>query len=589
MLDDRSHCMNAKTEVSQWANEAEANSRSLHLLVPGLAWLLTALAVGCTPSQYARQADNAAGGALAVGQGRALGDDKPFDVNYKPLAASMPAGPIQVGNKTLTVGKGTPQAITLNECLEIAFRNSRAYQSRKEDLYSAALAVASSRRTWDYPALGGDVRGSASRSVVNKGADTNSGAATVEPTLTQRLADGGVCTLAAAVSLATDMLGSDGTTVGSTVSANFTQPLLRNAWDSLAYETTYRLERDFIFSVYDYERFTQTFAADIVTRFYNVLQQRDQLENERVTIERLKRTVALTRLQVDSGARSRVELDQAEQNQIDAEVRFQQDQQSYQDALDNLKLTLGLPIAVDVTLDDGELAALRQAGPQPLTFEEGQAIETALATRPDILTQAAKVRDADRNVTIAINNFLPQLDVSVGISAPSIAKRDFQDVRFDRHTRTAGVVFNYPLDQVPNRDAYRNAMLAADKAKRDFAEFCDSVRLEVRSAYRQMLQTRRSSELQTHSVEIAIRRTRLAMLQQQSGLLAARDVLDAEEALRTAKNGLISALVTYTNTRLVFLAKMGMVDVDDRGGVHERTGSFRFDRIQKRYPYVKTE
>ncbi len=557
------------------------------------AWAAVALAAaylaGCSPSQYAQQADAAAQESLARGRGLSLSDERAFSVGYDPLTAGGPASAISLGAKTITIGKGNPQPLTLAECLEVAFRNSRSFQTRKEDLYSAALAVASSRRSWDYPALGGDVTGAAERTEVNKGGETNEGAAAVEPTLTQRLADGGVFTLASAVSLATDMLGGEGTTIGSSVAANFTQPLLKGAWNGLAYEATYRLQRDFIFSVYEYERFTQTFATDIVSRYYGVLQQRDQLENERINIERLKRTVALTRLQVEQGGRSRVELDQAEQNVVDAEVRFQQSQQKYQDDLDRFKLTMGLPISADVTLDDRELEALRQAGPRDIPFEEEAAIGVALSTRPDVLTQGAKVRDADRNVEIAINNFLPQLDLTVGISARNQGQRDFYDVRFDRHTRSAGVVFNYALDQTVNRDAYRNALIAADRAHRDYTEFIDTVRLEVRQAYRAMVQSRKSYELQQRNVEIAMRRTRLASLQQQSGLLSARDVLEAEEALRTAKNGLVSALISYTTTRLTFLARLGMVRVDERGSVHERTESFRFERIQKRYPYVKPE
>ena len=92
--------------------------------------------------------------------------------------------------------------------------------------------------------------------------------------------------LAATLNYATAFLGSDSTPIGSLLEANFTQPLLRGAWRGLAYEDQYRLERDFIFRVFDYERFTQTFGAGIFSQYYSVLQQRDRLANEQANIER---------------------------------------------------------------------------------------------------------------------------------------------------------------------------------------------------------------------------------------------------------------------------------------------------------------
>jgi outer membrane protein TolC len=91
-------------------------------------------------------------------------------------------------------------------------------------------------------------------------------------------------------------------------------------------------------------------------------------------------------------------------------------------------------------------------------------------------------------------------------------------------------------------------------------------------------------ELQERNVQIAQRRSRLANLQLKEGLAAARDALEAEESLRTARNSLSGALVSYYSTRLAFLAKLGMLWVDEKGLLHERTEPFDFARIQRQYP-----
>jgi len=115
-------------------------------------------------------------------------------------------------------------------------------------------------------------------------------------------------------------------------------------------------------------------------------------------------------------------------------------------------------------------------------------------------------------------------------------------------------------------------------------EFLDELRLEIRGSYRALTQARRSYDLQKRSVTLAKRRRKLAVLQQKEGQASARDVLEAEDALRRAQNGMTEALISYTTTRLRFLTTLGLVWVDEKGRVHERAEPFKFDRIRKRYP-----
>lgn len=549
------------------------------------------LAAACTPTQYARQADHAAYDAVQDARRKAALETVSWSIDYRPYqpaatqSATAPA--ITVNGKALPIGTTQPAVLAMDEALEIAFRNSRAFQDQKEDLYRLALAAASARRTWDYPFPQGDVTASASRDVVNHGSEANAAAVSAQPTLVQRFRSGGLLTLGYALTLATDFTGGDATAVGSLLSADLTQPLLRGAWVDAAYEPLYRLERDLLFAAYAYERFTQTFATDILTQYYQALRQRDALENDAANIVRLKETFALTKVLVQGGQVSRIEQDQAEQNLLDAHIRFQQTRQEYQNALDQFKIALGIPIRASLELDyPGALEKLTQAGPLPMPWDEEQAVAVAYATRPDVLTQAARVRDAGRNVELAADRFLPQLDLELGISAPGTSPREFDRVQFNRHRRFARVNFNYPIDQTDNRDVYRLSLIDQDKSRRDFARFLDQVRLDVVESFRQLRQSRSSYDLQVRSVEIAKRRRKLAALQQREGQASARDVLEAEEALRLAQNGLTGALVDYTTLRLRFLSTLGMVFVDGKGQVHERKQPATSDATQRRYPYA---
>jgi outer membrane protein TolC len=545
------------------------------------------LAAGCTPSQYARQADRTAYAALSAGQRAATGQPEPFEIGYNPFARdSAEANVLRVEGKTISLAGGEPAVLSPRDCLLIAFRNARDFQARKESLYASALDLAAASRAWEGFLTGG-LSGSASTSVTEGAGRTSAGAFGANASWTRQFVDGGALVLGASVDLASDLTGIANTTAGSLLSANFTQPLLRGAGRGLAYEGQYRLERNFLFGVYEFGRFQETFAVTITAHYYSLLQARDQLENQRQNLTRLQKNLEVARILVEGEQISKVEQDQSEQSVVDAQISLESAQQSYRDQLDSFKLFLGLPVPAAIELDyPAALIALNEAGPKDVPFDETQAIQVALSTRPDVLSQRAGLRDAERDVVIAADAFLPQLDVKLEAGAASRAPRDFWDTQFNKHTRGASVVFDYPLDQTDHRNAYRKSLIALERAKRSAEAFEDGIRLEVRQAHRALLQSRRSYQLQQRNVKIALRRTRLVTLQRQAGQASARDVLDAEAGLLSAKNGLTSTLIAYNTTRMQFLASLGMLRVEAGGRIDERDAPFRFDLIGRRYPYL---
>jgi len=541
----------------------------------GIALLASA---GCRPDQYAQQADKAVYRLVKEKQQLALGQPARFDVAYAPFARTgddEAAKVIVVRGKPIPVGPLKPCVLNLADCLQIAVRNSREYQTQKEDLYSEALSLANLRHDWSL--LGGAVTSEEKLTRDRDNFNTWSGTGAAGLTFTQQLLTGGAATLATGLDFATDFLGIRSTTFGSFLSANVTQPLWRGAWRGFAYEDLYRAERDLALSVIEYDRYRQTFAVGIAADYYRVLQRREQLADEEENLGRVEQTAKFVKAQADEGMISRVQADQAEQDVLNAKARIEQSRQSYRDALDAFKLTLGLPIAASVEPDRADLAALK---PLKIPFDEPQAIRVALRTRPDVLTQYAGLRDARRDVEIAADGFNPRIDVAAGISVAGKAPRLPFKTQFHRETKTASLVFDYQLDQTDNRDAYRLAVIAQARAQRDLEGFLDQVQLEVRRSYRSLIQSENTYGIQKASVALAKRRTKLARLEQKEGLASTRDVLEAENALRSSKIALTTALVDYVNTRLQFLATLGMISVNEQGRFNERNEPFYLDRYR---------
>ena len=377
--------------------------------------------VGCLPSWSVDWADRDAYGTIREGQDAVLGRSVDFDIEYAPVDSYE----FLDGIDTSLEGDPDLPVMTLENALKVAFRNSRTYQSRKEDLYSSALSFATLSRGWTTLLFTDNVSG------VGEAAYTQGGGPEAGPdntgqyinanggvSLAKRFVGGGLLTLGASLSYAIDLLdGSDSELFGSLVSATFTQPLLRGAWRNLAYEEQYRRERDFLLEVFEFDRFRQTFAVSILRGYYGVLRGRDQLENGRTSVRRLKEAYDVTRVLADGGQVSPIQKDQAEQDYLNAQIALEVSLLTYSGALDSFKITLGLPISTEMRLDyPGALNSLRErlitrdaAESDPFPLTEFEAVDTALSTDTDLLRVRARARDTEKDVEIAADNFFPRL------------------------------------------------------------------------------------------------------------------------------------------------------------------------------------
>ena len=290
---------------------------------------------GCTASQYAHQADKTASDTITQANRAALGKPEGIDITYRPLAtqpSTMPTtapAEIRIGAKRIALaGNAAPTPITLVEAIDIALRNSRDFQTQKEQL-RPGLSVASTRRAWNWTQYGGAATGTVSRSVGGNVDSASAASASLAPTFVENFFDGGQLALGSGLNYASALTGWDNTSLGSLFSANFTQPLLQGAWRGFAYEPQYRAERDLLVAVFSYQRYIQTFAVNVATSYYTVLQQRDQLENERTNIKRLKQVRALAAALAEGGEDTALDRNQAEQNYINAQITLETYIQSY--------------------------------------------------------------------------------------------------------------------------------------------------------------------------------------------------------------------------------------------------------------------
>jgi outer membrane protein TolC len=80
-----------------------------------------------------------------------------------------------------------------------------------------------------------------------------------------------------------------------------------------------------------------------------------------------------------------------------------------------------------------------------------------------------------------------------------------------------------------------------------------------------MSEAREALSIQTRAVEVAEKRVKSTDMFFEAGRSELRDLLEAQEALLSARNSLTSAVVDYRMAELEFQSDSGILQIDDKG------------------------
>ena len=450
------------------------------------------------------------------------------------------------------------QTFTLADCLAYALGYSREYQTAKEDLYLAALALSLERYLWT-PRASGDLSFEFADYGQVRDFD-RAMTAVASLAVEQRLPLGGTITAQVIDRWMRDLKvhttsGETGTMI---LSADI--PLLRGA-GRVAYESRYQAERNLIYAVRDFERFRREFLVDISGDYFGLFSLRAQIESARAQVRSLAvakdRAIALAKtpegLQLDAD-RAQISYRSSQNNVIIARER-------YESALDQFKIRLGMSTEAPIELAEEEIELYEPE------VTESQAIATALTYRLDLLNVLDGVDDARRGQEIAKNNLLPDFNFSGSVTTNTNPnKPSTVEYNTERTTWRGSLDLELPLDRKQERNEFRSALIDLRRAERRYDEFRDQVRAQVRRAKRQITLARLSLAIQEENISVGEFRAAQANEMNRMGRLRSnRDVIEAEDALRDARNDFAAAQSDYWRTILEFLLSAGALRVGDDG------------------------
>ncbi|NLU21505.1 MAG: TolC family protein, partial [Phycisphaerae bacterium] len=473
--------------------------------------------------------------------------------------------------------------MNLEQVLAYAFRHSRQFQTAKEQLYLAALDLTLERHLWT-PRLFGEV--AALQTVQQTARADARGNITLEPDnafeavaragVRQRLPYGGEIiaeTINTLVRNVSDHL-TEGETGQTVIAAEL--PLLRGAGRS-AFETRYQAERNLIYAIRTFEGFRRNLVVDIAEDYFNLQRLRQQIVNTEQSVRSFELMAQQERALFAAGRRSVLDVQRADQERLVATNDRVDAITTYQTALDAFKLRIGMPIEtpIDVPLpsEPGSADAqspkteesLEAALRMPAVTEE-EALAAALKYRLDLLNDLDRIGDAERGVNIAENNLLPDLRATSSVRFNTRPEQRGIGHYDDEHTvYTGGLTLELPLDRKAERNQLRRSIVNRNEAERNYEQARHEVIRQVRSAMRRVEQQALSLQIQIKNRDLALQRREAAQLEWERGRIGNRDLVEAENALLSARNRLAAAQAQMNLAILQFRRDTGTLRVDDEG------------------------
>jgi outer membrane protein TolC len=466
----------------------------------------------------------------------------------------------------IQVDKVVPQSrvFSLAQAVALATAQNRDYQTQKETLYRNALSLTGIRHQYALRWFG-TIEGTYVDDKRDTGYDDVSVNASGRVSKQQLLLNGVLFSTEITLDWMRFLTGDPRTTLGSVLTGDFTVPLLGAGAGKVAREQLTQAERNVLYQIRTFNRSRQTFVVDIIDRYYRVLQARDQVTNAENDYKSRVDSRQRVEMEAQAGRKPPFEVDQARQSELTARDNLLRAQQGYERQLDDFKLELSLPTDAEIVLDQNELDVLREIGVTEPDYTLDEAVETALAQRMDLANTRDRVEDAARNLELAADGLGVQLDLVGTARVDSTPETDFTRLRFHEGIYTLGLQADMPFDRKAERNAYREALIALTQWQREYDNAVDTVKLNVRDAYRRLLEEAESYRTQQVSLELSKERVQSTTMLLQAGRVTTRDWLESQDALLRAQNSLTSALIAHAVTKLSFFRDIGILQVRPDG------------------------
>lgn len=291
----------------------------------------------------------------------------------------------------------------------------------------------------------------------------------------------------------------------------------------------------------------QQLKLSATTGYYNILQTRNLVVLNEESLDRLTEHLKNVQAQFAAGTVAKTDVLRSEVEKADAEQNLIIAKNSYELAISNMNNVISMPLDTQLVVKD-ELKYEKYGK----TMEE--CIAASLQNRPELAQAKASVDIAKTEIKIAQSGNKPTISAT--------ASEKWNDSEFpgtENNTWSIGLSASYNLfDGGLTKSQVRGAQVGLTKAQEQLRQVTDSVQLEVRQAYLNMLEAEKRIDTTQVAVVKGEEDYKIAQVRYSAGVGTNLDVIDSQVALTSAKTDYVKALYDYNTSRAQLDKAMGM-------------------------------
>ncbi len=323
---------------------------------------------------------------------------------------------------------------------------------------------------------------------------------------------------------------------------------------------------DTLASEYELRGFTENLVANVETTYWNYALALRQIEIYNNSLQLAEQQLKETEERISVGELAEIELSAAQ-----AEVALRKESLiNAQSSLESVKLKLLRLINPSEDLSLTQKITLKNMPSIP--FVKLDSVEShselALKMRSDINQALLNIKKGDIEIVKTKNGLLPKLDFFVNLGKTGYANsfgNSIQDIPGRRYDVSAGLIFEWPVDNRKTESKYRRARLSRQQTEEALNNLSQLIEMDVRLAYievnrisKQIEAIQATLKLQEEKVKAETEKFRVG---RSTPLLVAqvqRDLLDAQISEVRAIVGYLNSLVELFRIEGSILERRGV-------------------------------
>lgn len=278
---------------------------------------------------------------------------------------------------------------------------------------------------------------------------------------------------------------------------------------------------------------------DVTRAFYNVYQYRMSLDITEEEYRNKRESYDIIKNKVEAGISAKEELYQAEINLASSKAQLENSQVSYEDALDNLKILLGL------SLQD-EINVVADVGKYVVEVDLTKAVESGLMYRMILRQKEIAIENARLNlVTVgAVDEFRGSLNLNYGLLG---TEENFEDIyKSPIKSQSISVELNIPIwDWGRKKSSLRASELQLDNQVISRDEQRKLVEFGIRQSYRSLQNQLTQIDIAEKSVENSRLTYEINLERYKTGDISSKDIGEFQNQLSRAQYDHVAALINY--------------------------------------------